>query len=150
MCWSRNVPCPFFSNPGLACTPRCLLQTVLRESREEPLKRSLSNLIEDFGSSSFFQNCMTVHSEDVADFADTKALAKESTLCLWVLTQLDSFVHGPNDIGLGQELVRDEVPRSNSDPELVDSGCGWRQRQAVAPRQSSTQAELHSGLPRRR
>ena len=68
------------------------------------------------------KNCVTGHIEDVVDM-DTKALAKENTFCLWVLTQLDSFVCGPNDICLGQELVGDELPKSNSDPERVASGC---------------------------
>ena len=35
---------------------------------------------------------------------------------------------GTNDICFGQELVRDEAPRSNSDPERVASGCGCRDR----------------------
>ena len=85
---------------------------------EEPLKRSLSNLIEDFGSSSFLKNCMTLHSEDVVDTADTKALAKESKFCLWVLAQLGSFVRGLNDICFGQEFH----------PERVASGCGCGDR----------------------
>ena len=58
---------------------------------------------------------MATHSQNVVDTTDTKAFTDESNLCLRVLTQLDTFVHDSNDVCLGQELVRDELSRSNSD-----------------------------------
>ena len=67
------------------------------------------------GSSSFLTNCVTVHSEDVVDTTDR--LSRRSKFCLRVLTQLNSFVHGPNGICLGQELVRNELSGSNGNSE---------------------------------
>ena len=68
---------------GLAAmsAPRCagaecgLHQAVLREAREEPLERSLSNLVVDFGKSFPVQDHVAVHSEDVVDAADTQTFA---------------------------------------------------------------------------
>ena len=52
-----------------------LLRTVLRESREEPLKGHLSNLVVDFSSPFLLQDCVAVHPEGVVDTAHAKTLA---------------------------------------------------------------------------
>ena len=44
--------------------------------------------------------------QDVVDAADSQTLT-EGKFRLWVVTQLNSFVHCSNDVCLGQELVRD-------------------------------------------
>ena len=95
----------FVSISRLACFERGLHHAVFRETWEEPLKRSLSNLVVDLGGS---------------------LLAEESKVCLRVLTQLDTFVRGPIDVCLGQELVLDELSGSSSDSECgAPSGhCG--------------------------
>ena len=69
---------------------------------------------------------MTVHSEDVVDSADTKTCAKKGKFCLRVLTQLDTFMHGADDVCLAQELVHDVLSRSDSDSECDGSSgdCG--------------------------
>ena len=69
-----------------------------------------------------------MHSDNVVDATDTKTLAEESNLCLWVLTQLDTFVHGWNDVWLGQELVRNEMVLVHCNFECGASGgyCGDR------------------------
>ena len=41
----------------------------------------------------------------------------EGELCLWILAELNALVHCADDICLAQELVRDELPRPNSDSE---------------------------------
>ena len=45
---------------------------------------------------------------------------------LRVLAELNTFVHRPDDVCLGQELVRDELPRShgNSECDASSSNCG--------------------------
>ena len=88
----RNV------TPGLACAERRLLRALLRESREEPLKISLPNLVVDFSSSFFLQDCVAMHPEGVVDAADAKAFAKERKFCLRILAQLNTFVHCSNNI----------------------------------------------------
>ena len=86
--------------------PECgLLQSILRESWEESLKGPLSNLIEDFGGSFVLKNCEAVHPEDV-DFADAQTLAKKGKLCLRVLAQLGTLMHGACDVSVGQQLAR--------------------------------------------
>ena len=63
---------------------------------------------------------------------NTKTFAKESKFCLRVLTQLDTFVHGSDDVCLGQEMVRTELSGYCNHSE-----CG-----------ASTQAVLHPSRPR--
>ena len=55
-------------------------------------------------SSLLLQDRVAVHSQDVVDATDTKIFTKESEFCLRVLTQLDTFVHAPSDVCLGQGL----------------------------------------------
>ena len=92
-----------------------LYHAVFRETREQPLKRSLSNLVVDFSGSFLLQDRMTVHSETFAD---------ESKFCLRVLTQLDTFVHSSNDVRLCQALVLDELSKSHGDSEC-DASSGY-------------------------
>ena len=86
MCQSRDVSRSFVSNSGLACAECGLHQAVLREYREERLKRSPSNLVVDFSSSLLLQDRVAVHSEDVVDAADPETFTKENNFCLRVLT----------------------------------------------------------------
>ena len=74
---------------------------------------------------------MTTYPEDVVGSAHTKTFAKKSKMCLRLLTQLDAFVHGSDDIHFCQELVCDAAPWSHHDPECdvamhrrVDDGQG--------------------------
>ena len=78
-----------------------MYHAVFRETREEPLKRSLSNLVIDFNGSLLLQDRVAEHSQYVVDATDTKTLV----------------VRGSNDICSGQERVRDELWRSYSDSE---------------------------------
>ena len=91
MCRAGNVSRLPVPNTRLTGTERGLLQAVLRESWEERLKGPLPNLIEDFGSSSLSKN-------GVVDSTDAKTLAEKGKFCLWVLTPLDTFIHGASDI----------------------------------------------------
>ena len=50
--WSRGVSRSFVSNAGLTCAEGGLYHAVFCETWEEPLKRSLSNLVVDFSGSS--------------------------------------------------------------------------------------------------
>ena len=83
-----------------------LYHALFRENRG---RASQEIVVINFSGSLLLQDCVAVHSENVVDATDTKTLAEESNLCLWVLTQLDTFVHGWNDVWLGQELVRNEM-----------------------------------------
>ena len=97
-CVSRSL----VSNSGLACSECGLYHAVFSEKWEEPPKRSLSNLVVDSSGSFVLQDRVPVFCEDVVDAADSEALAEESKFCLRVLTQLDTFVRGSNDVRLGQ------------------------------------------------
>ena len=68
-----------------------------RESWEEPLERSPSNLVVDFSSSFLLQDRVAVHSQNVVDATDTKTFASEGNFCLRLLAQLNAFVHCSND-----------------------------------------------------
>ena len=72
-------------------------------------ERPLSNLVLNFSGSLLLRDRVAVHSQNVIDATDAKTFAKDSKFCLRVLTQLDTFVHGSNDVCLGQELVRNEL-----------------------------------------
>ena len=91
------------------CFVRCLgcfLNVLLgSESREEPLKGPLPNLIVDFSSSCLPQDRVAVHSQDVMDTPDAKTLS--------------TLVH------------RDEPTGSHTDSERVASRghCGDRGKQ---------------------
>ena len=49
--------------------------------------------------------------QDVVDTANSQTFSKQGELCLWVLAELDAFVHCSDNICLAQELIRDELPR---------------------------------------
>ena len=51
------------------------------------------------------------------DVVDAQTLSKEGELCLRILAELDAFVRCTDDTCLAQELVRDELPRPNSNSE---------------------------------
>ena len=87
--------------------------------REEPLKRSLSNLVVDFSGSLLLQDRVALHSEDVVGASDSETFMEESKVCQWLPTLLDTFVHGSSDVCLGQELVCNELSVSCSDSECV-------------------------------
>ena len=110
---SRDVSRSLVSNSRLACARH----TVFRENREEPFDRPLSNLVVDFCSSFLLQDRVAVHTENVVHTTDAKTLTQDSKFRLRVLRQLNMLVHCPNDICLGQELVRNELSKSHSDCE---------------------------------
>ena len=87
-----------------------------------------------------------MHTKDVGDAADAKAFAEKRKFCLRILAQLNTLVHGANDVCLGQEVVRDALSRSDSDSEgdASSGNCGdsWPRS---ARRESSAQAVLHPG-----
>ena len=104
---SRDVSRSLIPDSGLACAECDLRHTVLRETRKEPFKRPLSKLVVDFSSSFLLQDRVAVHSQEAVDAANSQTLSEEGKFRLRVLTQLESFVHGSNDVCLVQELVRD-------------------------------------------
>ena len=65
-------------------------------------------------------------SQNVVDTTDAEVFAKKRKPRLRVLTELDSLVHGSDDVSLRQELVRNELTQSHSDSESgASSGyCG--------------------------
>ena len=67
-----------------------------------------------------------MHSEDVVDSTDTKALATEGKICLRVLTQLDAFVHGADDVCLGQELICNTLSGSHCNSKCDVSTVPWK------------------------
>ena len=79
---------------------------------KEPFERPLPDLVVDCRYTLFLQDCVAVNPQDVVDTTDPQTFSKEGELCLWVLAELDAFVHCSDDICLAQELVRDELPRS--------------------------------------
>ena len=93
-----------------------LCRDVLCETREEPFERPLPDLVVDVCSPLFLQ-CVAVNPEDVVATADSQTISEEGELRLRVLAELEAFVHRSNDVCLAQELVRDDLPRSNSDSE---------------------------------
>ena len=60
---------------------------------------------------------MAVNPQDAVDTADAQTFSKEGDLCLRILAELDALVHCANDICLAQKLVRDELPRPDSNSE---------------------------------
>ena len=122
VCRSSDVPRSFEPNSRLACAEGCLCHAVLCETREEPFKRPLPDLVVDFCSPLFLQDCVAVNPPDVVGTANSQTLSEEGELRLRVLAELDAFVHCSDDICLAQELVRDEVQRPNSDSECDGTG----------------------------
>ena len=112
----------FEHNSRLACAEGRLRHAVLCETREEPFERPLPDLVVDRCSPLFLQDCVAVNPQDVVDTADAQTFSKEGELCLRVLAELDAFVYCSDDIPLAQELVRDELSRSDSGSESDASG----------------------------
>ena len=54
--------------------------------------------------------------QDVVDTAVSQTLS-EGELCLRILAELNALVHCADNIFLAEELVRDKLPRPNSDSE---------------------------------
>ena len=84
--------------------------------REEPFERPFPDLVVDRYSTLLLQDCAAVNPQDVVDTANSQTFSKEGELCLRVLAELDAFVHCSDDIR-PQELVHDELPRTNSNSE---------------------------------
>ena len=123
---SRDVSRSLVSSSSLACAWCGLRHTVFRETPEEPFERPLPHLVVDFCSPLFLKDCEAMHSQDVVDAANSQTLPEEGKFRLRVLSELDTFVHGANDIGLGRELVRGKLSWSDSDSECDASkgSCG--------------------------
>ena len=117
MGWTRHVPRSLVLHAGLTCAECSLLRTALRESREEPLKRTSVQPRRRFLQLDSPAGSFGRASERWVDTGDAKTFAWESNLCLLVLTQLNTFVHSSDDVGLGQELVRNELSGSHSSSE---------------------------------
>ena len=117
VCRSSDVSRSFEPNAGLACAEGRLSHAVLCETLEELFERPLPNLVIDLCSNLFLQDSLAVNPQDVGDAADSQTLSEQGELRLRVLAELDALVHRLYDICLAPELVRDELPRSNSDSE---------------------------------
>ena len=89
---------------------------------------------------------MAVHSQNVIDTTDAKTFTQESKFCLRALAELDAFVHSSNEVRLYQELLRDELSRSDSDSEC-DASSVWRPSPCSARHQVFTQEVLHPDRP---
>ena len=147
VCKSSNVSRSCEPNSGLACAEGRLRHAVLCEAQEEPFERPLPHLVADLCSTLFLQDCVAVNPQDVVDTADSRLSRRRANTVSgsWQkldLAELDAFVHCSDDICLAQELVRDELPRPNSDsecdatvgncrgsgqaPHVADSPLGWR------------------------
>ena len=68
---SRDVSHSLVSNSGLVCAECGLIDTVLRETREEPFERPLPNVV-DVSSPLLLQHRVAVHSQNVIDAADSQ------------------------------------------------------------------------------
>ena len=77
VCRSSDVSRSFVPNSGLASTECRLRHTVLRETWEESFERPLPNLVVDFRSPLFLQDCVAGNPQDVVDAADSEAFAEE-------------------------------------------------------------------------
>ena len=95
----------FAPNTWVAGAECGLFRAVLSKFWKESFKRPLPGFTEDFGGFSFLKDCVTVHSENVVDSTDAKAVTEEGKFCLQVLTKLYVFMHGPDDICFRQKLV---------------------------------------------
>ena len=109
-----------------------------RETAAQPRRRFLNPAA---------KNCVAVHPQDVVGTADPQTLSEKRELCLRILAEFNALVHCADDICLAQELVRDELPRPNSDSERAVGGCrGFYHALHVA--QFSTRVALHPGRSR--
>ena len=91
-CRCSDVSSSFEPNSRQASAEGRLCHAVLCETREEPFERQLR-------SSLFLQDCVAVNSQDVVDAADSHTLS-DGKFRLWVLAELDAFVHGADDVCL--------------------------------------------------
>ena len=139
---SSDVSRSFEPISRLAGAEGCLCHAVLREAQEEPFERRLPDLVVDFCCTLFLRDCVAVNLYVVVDTADAQTFSKQGELRLRVLAELDALVHCADDDCLAQDLVRDELPRSNRDsecdatigncrgfghaPHVADSPLGWR------------------------
>ena len=121
----EHVSRSFEPNSGLACAEGRLRHAVLCETREEPSERPPTDFVVDLCSPLFLQDCRIVwpvNPQDVVDTADSQTLTEEGEPRLRFLAELDAFVYCSDDISLAQELVRDELSRSDSGSEGGASG----------------------------
>ena len=93
---SRALLYPILDWPALSVA-RTELSSV---HPEEPIMRPLSNLIVDFSSPFFSQDCTAMHREDVLYAANATAFGKERKFCLRILAQVNTFVHCSDDVHL--------------------------------------------------
>ena len=114
----QQRPRSFEPSSRLACAEGRLRHVALCEAPEEPFERPLPDLVIDNCGTLFLQDCVAVNPQDVVGTANSQTFLKEGEFCLWVLAELDAFVHCSDDIRLARELVRDELPRPNSDVML--------------------------------
>ena len=88
----------------LARAEGCLRRAVLRETREEPFKKPLPDLVVDLGSPLFLQDFVTMNSQDVDDTTDPQTLSEKGKFRLRVLAELNALMHGANDICLAEVM----------------------------------------------
>ena len=74
-----------------------------------------------FGDVFFIKNGATMHSRDVVDSTDGKALTEVGTFRLRVLTQLHAIAHGPDDVCFCQGLVCDTAAGPPTTPSVTFS-----------------------------
>ena len=115
VCRCSDVSRPFQPNSGLACTKGRLCHAVLRETRKEPFKRPLPDLVVDLCSPLFLQDRVVVNRQDVVGTANSQTLSEEGELRLRVLAELDAFVHCSNTVCFHVSLGR-RLPRSGAGP----------------------------------
>ena len=116
MCRSSGVPRSFEPNSGLACAEGRLRHAILCEDREDLLERPLPDLVVDRCSTLFLQDCVAVNPQDEVDTAYSQTCSEQGELRLRVLAELNAFAHRSDDFRLAQELVGDELPRTQ--PQL--------------------------------
>ena len=80
----------------------------------------------------FLEDFVTMDSQDVVDTTDPQTLSEEGELHLRVVAELNALVRCADDICLAQELVRDKLPRPNSDSER-DAAVGGCRGSGQAP-----------------
>ena len=130
----------------LALRVACVMLSSVRP-RKSRSKDRCPNFIANRRCTLFLHDCVAVNPQDVVDTVDAQTLSEEGALCLWILAELNAPMHCSDDICLAEELVRDELPRPNSDferdatvgdcrgfshaPHVASSPLGWRCIQVV-------------------
>ena len=102
--------------PDSALSVACVTLSSVKPGKSRSRDR-WPNLVVDFCSPLFLNDSVALHSQDVVDAANSQTLPEAGKFRLRVLTQLNSLVHGANDICLGRELARFELSWSNRDSE---------------------------------